>query len=43
MKAEYDDKGRRVGAELLMGREERRVRRGWMFEPPTFCETVNCV
>ncbi len=27
----------------MMAREERRIRRGWMFEPPTFCETANCV
>lgn len=27
----------------MMGREERRIRRGWTFEPPTFCETTNCV
>jgi hypothetical protein len=27
----------------MMGREERRIRRGWTFEPPTFCETANCI
>jgi len=26
-----------------MWREERRLRRGWTYEPPTFCETANCV
>ena len=30
-------------ARWMMAREERRVRRGWTYEPPTFCETANCV
>ncbi len=25
-----------------MAREERRLRRGWTYEPPTFCETARC-
>ena len=23
---------------MAMGREDRRLRRGWTYEPPTFCE-----
>ncbi len=28
---------------FMMGREDRRLRRGWTYEPPTFCETKKAV
>ncbi len=44
---EFGFKARAVGplvgryAGFMMRREERRLRRGWTYEPPTFCETAN--
>jgi radical SAM superfamily enzyme YgiQ (UPF0313 family) len=28
---------------FMIGREDRRIRRGWTYEPPTFCETKQAV
>lgn len=52
LKDVYDEFGlkSRLAAPLVgryvrwkMWREERRLCRGWTYEPPTYCETANCV